>query len=139
MSHVSALNILEFRWNLCPLNKHRKQMLTAFFSDLKLFTTDLQVPNTGYTVNCPGCNAAKADMPQKPHSPTCRERIRKALEQTDHGKRRIEAANQRFLKQCQQQLDKHEQEQNRHDTHTWRQKTIVDKDRWSRQVHRRVR
>ena len=81
--------------------------------DFKIFKTDMQNPAIGYTINCPGCTAARSNTPQKQHTHECRERIRKALENTEHGKRRIEAANQRFMKLCQQENKKQEQDNNK--------------------------
>ena len=47
--------------------------------DFKIFKTDMQNPAIGYTINCPGCTAARSNAPQKQHTHECREIIRKAL------------------------------------------------------------
>jgi len=83
--------------------------------NFKIFKTDLQDPTIGYTVNCPGCVAARSNAPQKQHTVECRERIRKSLENTEHGKIIIEAADQRFFKLCQRNLEKQERDKNKQD------------------------
>eukprot|EP00973_Karenia_brevis_P032016 4418358-Karenia_brevis.AAC.1 len=49
----------------------------------------------GYLPGCPGCDAARLGGPARNHSQACRDRIKKELEKTEEGKRRLEEAAKR--------------------------------------------
>ena len=60
----------------------------------KIYKQDLQL--YGYTPQCPGCIAARNEQAQRPHNNACRNRIREKLMETEAGKRRIAASDERM-------------------------------------------
>jgi hypothetical protein len=64
--------------------------------DFKIFRTDLEDPRFGYTPDCPGCLAARAKARQRPHSMTCRQRLRKLFSEQPDKQNRVNKANDRI-------------------------------------------
>ena len=53
---------------------------------------DKELKKYGYTVGCPGCNAARSNMSGKDHSEACRERIQSRMEEDEESRRRLDEA-----------------------------------------------
>ena len=58
---------------------------------------DKELKKYGYTVGCPGCDAARANLSGKDHTEACRERIQSKMEEDEESKRRLDEAAARLL------------------------------------------
>ena len=58
---------------------------------------DKELKKYGYTVGCPGCDAARANLSGKDHTEACRERIQSKMEEDEESKRRLDEATARLL------------------------------------------
>ena len=82
--------------------------------DFKIMKRDLE--KYGFTDGCPGCEAARDNRQQRPHTDKCRERMRVFLLQDKHTKERVESAQLRLKRTRDQQGDvdmKSDQDQTR--------------------------